>query len=1111
MYSRSKHISILLITSFLSILSCTSFQEEELPMVFGTDVSELSFISGSCVRALTVTSGTRWDVSNMPAWISLQSITKSIGSPYEWVVNFVADANDEYNREGEISIKNQSETIQISVYQTGKKGKYIPVESVSVAPTELSLTEGESSSLSFDILPANASVKEVSWKSSTTSIATVSETGEVNALAPGTAQITVTSEDGGKTASCEVTVKAKVIPVSSVSLNKTSLTMTVGDTETLVASVLPENATDPSVAWSSSNTSIATVSSTGEISAKAAGTATITVKTNDGGKTATCTINVTAATVSVTGVSLNKTSMSMTVGDTQTLTATITPSNATDKSVTWSSNNTSVATVSSSGVVTAKAAGMATITVKTTDGSKTATCTVTVKAATVSVTGVSLDNTSITMTEGTTQTLTATVAPENATDKSVTWSSNNISVATVSSSGVVTAKAAGTATITVKTNDSGKTATCTVTVKAATISVTGISLDKTSLSLTVGDTQTLTATITPSNATDKSVTWSSNNTSVATVSSTGVVTVNNVGLAVITVATNDGNLTASCSVIGYAIPDIVDLGIGVKWGSFNLGAVKPEDSGYYYPWGYTEPEAFSHNDFIFFSLELYKWYNISDRTLSKYCTVSSYGSNGFTDNKTVLDNEDDAAYVNLGTEWRIPTKEECTRLIDNCSWEWSVRNGINGYKVTGPNGNSIFLPVAGYGNTTQFNDYGSRGYIWSSSLKTDYPYSANMLRFGSSSIECSALIRDLLLPIRPVYGESSIISVTGVSLDKTSLTLTAGDTQTLTATVSPSTATDKSVTWSSSNTSVATVSSSGVVTAKAAGSATITVKTNDGGKTATCSVTVNAATVSVTGVSLDKTSLSMSVGDTQTLTATVSPSNATDKSVTWSSNNTSVATVSSSGVVTAKAAGTATITVTTNDGGKTTTCTVTVSAMTDTDLGYTLDDVIGSYTCNNYYYVNSNGWTQATMTMTVEESDDPLNGDIMITSLCPEVIDNYGTNTFVGALYGYFNTATGEISIPAGQELAYNVNNDITWTVATYYGGDLALLLTEPGHILNEGNYAFYAGDYGKQCWTNTNTEFIRTSSSVSANKVQRAVSSDVVTMTKNVAGPATYSTPLSK
>ena len=243
--------------------------------------------------------------------------------------------------------------------------------------------------------------------------------------------------------------------------------------------------------------------------------------------------------------------------------------------------------------------------------------------------------------------------------------------------------------------------------------------------------------------------------------------------------------------------------------------------------------------------------------------------------------------------------------------------------ITGKNGNSIFLPAAGsWGNHPRYYA-GTYGNYWSSSLNIDYPNEAWYVTFDSEGVYRDYYSRCVGFSIRPVYGE---ISVTGVSLNMTTLSLNEGESCTLTATVTPSSATNKSVTWSSSNTSVATVSSSGVVTAKAAGTATITVTTNDGGKTATCSVTVQTPTVSVTGVSLNKTSLSMTVGDTETLTATVTPSNATDKSVTWASSNTSVATVSSSGVVTAKAAGTATITVTTNDGGKKATSLVTVNA-----------------------------------------------------------------------------------------------------------------------------------------------------------------------------------------
>ena len=180
---------------------------------------------------------------------------------------------------------------------------------------------------------------------------------------------------------------------------------------------------------------------------------------------------------------------------------------------------------------------------------------------------------------------------------------------------------------------------------------------------------------------------------------------------------------------------------------------------------------------------------------------------------------------------------------------------------------------------------------------------------------------------RVVFGEISvpkkIVHVTGVTLNKTALSLVNGTNETLIATVAPNDAADKSVTWSSSNTSVATVNSSGKVTAKAVGTTTITVTTVDGGKTATCTVTVKQP---VTGVSVSPASATLNVGGTQQLSATVTPSNADNKNVTWSSSNTSVARVSSSGLVTAVAKGNATITVTTTDGSKTATCTVTVNA-----------------------------------------------------------------------------------------------------------------------------------------------------------------------------------------
>jgi hypothetical protein len=177
------------------------------------------------------------------------------------------------------------------------------------------------------------------------------------------------------------------VSVTGVSMEKTATTILVGSTETLYATVLPDNATNKSVTWSTSNAAVATVSN-GTVHAVSAGTATITVKTADGGKTATCNVTVSATAVAVTGVSLNKSSTTLTVGGTETLTPSFTPSGATNQNVTWNSSNTAVATVSN-GTVHAVSAGTATITVTaadTTNGTKTATCAVTVTAGTTPIT-----------------------------------------------------------------------------------------------------------------------------------------------------------------------------------------------------------------------------------------------------------------------------------------------------------------------------------------------------------------------------------------------------------------------------------------------------------------------------------------------------------------------------------------------------------------------------------------------------------------------------------------------------------------------------------------------------------------------------------------------------
>ena len=265
------------------------------------------------------------------------------------------------------------------------------------------------------------------------------------------------------TSSNSITTKTlQSVSATGISLNTTSLTLKVGSTEQLSVSVSPNNATDKTVSWSSSNTKVAAVNNSGVVTAKAEGTATITAKTHNG-KTATCKVTVQSNVVQPTSVSLSEKSLNLNEGDSKKLSATVSPSNAT-KTLTWKSSNTSVAAVDNNGNVTAKDAGSATITVTTQNG-KTAQCQVNVYSRIINPTSISLSEGSIKLGEGENTSITAVISPSNATNQSVTWSSNNTSVATVNNNGHISALQQGTAVITAKTFN-GLTANCTVTVSS---------------------------------------------------------------------------------------------------------------------------------------------------------------------------------------------------------------------------------------------------------------------------------------------------------------------------------------------------------------------------------------------------------------------------------------------------------------------------------------------------------------------------------------------------------------------------------------------------------------------------------------------------------------------
>ena len=419
----------------------------------------------------------------------------------------------------------------------------VSVEKITISGTT-TLTVGNTTTLTAMVLPENATNKSVTWSSSNTGVANVdSSTGVVTAVASGDVTIIATATDGSDVkAECTVTVsEPEKVLVTSITINGTT-TLTVGNTITLTATVLPENATNTTVTWSSSDTSVASVDSTsGLITAHAAGTTTITATAADGSNvTGTCTVTVSAANVPVTSITLNPTTLNLKVYETGTIAATVTE-NASDETVTWSSSDETIATVDSTGKVTAVGAGTATITATANGGTNvTATCSVTVTAAqtTKPVTSIALDKTSLDLAVSGTYTLTANVLPQDASNKEVEWTSSNADVAKVEN-GKVTALKEGTATITATVKDgSGKSAACNVKVS----NVSAITLDKTSLELAVNGTHTLAATTTPAGAT---VTWTSSDATIAKVEN-GKVTALKEGTATITAKA--GDKTATCKV-----------------------------------------------------------------------------------------------------------------------------------------------------------------------------------------------------------------------------------------------------------------------------------------------------------------------------------------------------------------------------------------------------------------------------------------------------------------------------------------------------------------------------------------------------------------------------------
>ena len=435
------------------------------------------------------------------------------------------------------------------------------VEQVTLDPKEITLGIGKYETIQASIKPSTLNGVSLKWVSSNEEILKITETGRlsvtVQGVAGGNAVISAINQDNVVVGFCNVTV---LQPVEGMTLSETEVTSRIGDKVQLRATVTPDNATNQEVTWKSSNTKVATVSANGLVTMKAAGTASIICTSVDNPSVqAFCNVTVLKA---VSGVSLDIDSKEMYVGENYRLTYLVTPGDASTPEVTWTSTNTAVVTVDSTGMLTAKGVGQAEIIIKTVDGSYMDLCTIVVKQK---PTNVKLSVNNLTMNAGEYFYLDPVLTPANSTKEGLVWECVDTNIATVSSTGRVTAKNPGQTIIMVKT-ENGATAYCKLTVLQA---VTGLEITPGKATLDVGEKLQLYTEFMPATASNTDVYWSSSDEEIATVDKDGEVTAKSGGLVVIQCQSDDGGYNAVCiitvieEVTGITItPEQYKLGLG---------------------------------------------------------------------------------------------------------------------------------------------------------------------------------------------------------------------------------------------------------------------------------------------------------------------------------------------------------------------------------------------------------------------------------------------------------------------------------------------------------------------------------------------------------------------
>ena len=849
------------------------------PEVFGTTDIQTASITINVIDSFALSESEH--ILNANESFDLTAIVTDSTASVTWkssdesIVTVTPSRNDKYLATVKAKAKGQA-TITATqiidgVAKTATCEIYVkePVLDVVISPSEVEIIKGSQYRLIVTFNPGRPDNTNVKWVSSDEKIVTVDDMGIIKGVKGGQAVVSVVTEDGIKVASCTVSVRE---PVTGIKMDINTVTTSLATkTYQLTYTILPAgDGVNRDVTWTSSAPDVATVGENGLVTFHKPGKATIIVKTVDTGYNGnlidTCEFYINNP---VTAVDLDYTNITLKLNEQFRLTTKITPEDATNKKIIWTSSDTNVAIVNDEGMVTAVGSGSATILAKSEDSGATSMCNVTVYQP---VTSIAISNDSITVRKGTEFWLNATALPDNAMNKKISWSSNDTSIATVDQNGKVTTIEAGNCVITATSQDSGAMAKCIVTVLQP---ITGISLNVNSKTIMKDDKFIIIPTITPADADNKNVIFSSSDDTVASVDANGVVTGKKGGIAIIIAKTEERGLIASCQVTVQEFVSSVKINAGIS--RMNIGDSKQLSA----------------------TVSAESATNRKLRWTSSNSSIISVDANGRISAK------------NVGRATIYAYATDGSGIFDSATIEvikpvTSIMINPSNVSIAEGKSAKVSVSVAPADATYKEVEWSSSD---SSIATVDYSgeitgVKAGICKVYATSVDGNNVVGVCKVTVKPT------IPATGVTINSKSITMLPGQTRTLTARIKPTKSTE-SVTWVSGDTSVATVSANGTVTARGQGNTEIYAISNETGVESSCEVIVLA---------LNATYITLEQYDSYDLDVFGATQN-----IKWYSNNKRVATVTSNGRVIARMAGTTTITAKVN--GKVLYCTVRVTTM----------------------------------------------------------------------------------------------------------------------------------------------------------------------------------------